>query len=109
MGIHNCPLHGVQGVIHISPDLRDQLPASRGDVLTVYFVIQETIFAQFTVSRDFARANGITQRIYEYSDDDPPFPWESDLVCMCVRCFEDRHDGKFIDFEWTPNTSRSGM
>jgi hypothetical protein len=105
MPLCECEKHGWQSVVLISPDLRlDAAQTGISPKIVDIFVESDgALLAVIHVSPEFASRHGLTQNVFPFEDEEPA--WERELIGACVRCFEEAHNGRFVEWQWKPQSS----
>ena len=94
----SCKIHGAQSGVMISPDLSIADKCEKPDNIAIADLLYELdgeLAWEFHLSTDFAARNGLVQGTFPLPEQ--PGEWANELICCCVRCFEEYHKGHFDD------------
>ena len=67
----------------------------RVELVDLLYVYDGVLAWEFHVSAAFAMVHGLSSGIEPLPDQ--PGEWARDLVCCCLKCFEEMHNGYFDD------------
>ncbi len=92
MGRIICEKHGLQGLVHLSPDLKTAILEEREvPVVTIRIVVDESLHPEIHVTPQWAQARGLPYESRTNSlriHNELP-QWVDELVIMCKQCYEE--------------------
>ena len=99
--IFECLKHGAHIGILVSPDLLEESSEST-EVVDIAFEYLGLKVSNYYVSKHFAKRYGVPQGTIPLPEEGG-FDWEDLMECCCAKCFEEIHDGFFIEFRFQKN------